>query len=612
MRWLLLALLVWFSGCRHVSVWEKDHPPLNGTERELPTGQVRGFLEDDGTHAWLGVPYAKPPVGPLRWKPPESTRWTGVRDSTRFGQPCIQLGGPASDTPVGGVVGSEDCLTLNVWTPAFAPNLVPQGDLRLPVMVWIHGGGNTVGTSGTYAMLKNLAASHRVVVVSVNYRLGIMGWFHHPSLISGQASALERSGNWGTLDLIESLRWVKASISAFGGNPDNVTVFGESAGGINVYSLLASPLTTGLFHRAIAQSPVPVSMTLAQASNYTDDAEPGFQGSSAEVLAQLLVKKGLAVGRGDAKQKVSALDETTRAALLRGATPAELLSLFKDAVFSMYRSPNILRDGAVFPDATIPELFEQGKLQQVPLLLGTNRDEFKLFLAFDPNFVSWWFGRLPKVKDHARFALTTRYLSDVWTAAAVHELAPKLRAHNEKVFAYRFDWDHAPKRLGVDLGELFGAAHATELPFVFLNTDRDDNPFPLFSEENRGGARALSEAMASYWVEFARHGSPGRGLTGNLPEWKAWSLAPNAPQFMVLDAPQAGGVRMSDGALTLRSVKARLAADPVLDSKPEDRCRLHSVMFHDFVGEKDDDYLEFANGLCKAYPREKFRTALSR
>jgi para-nitrobenzyl esterase len=190
----------------------------------------------------------------LRWRAPlAAAPWTGTRTATAMGSPCIQFWGPISGLKghEGDVVGAEDCLYLNIWAPAAAST--PAADERLPVMVWIHGGGNTIGTGNTYNG-SHLAGSQKVVVVTINYRLGVLGWLSHPALREGAANAADASGNYGVLDMIEALRWVQKNIAAFGGDPANVTVFGESAGGHDVFALLASPLAKGLFQRAIVQS----------------------------------------------------------------------------------------------------------------------------------------------------------------------------------------------------------------------------------------------------------------------------------------------------------------------------------------------------------------------
>ena len=231
------------------------------TRVETAQGAVVGFVEaDTGSKVWLGIPFAAPPVGYLRWRAPRpAPAWDAPIEAVTLGSACVQhrntladLDDPDED----GVVGSEDCLYLNVYAPAGA-----ESGSSLPVMFWIHGGGNSVGHAGPYHG-GTLAEVGDVVVVALNYRLGPFGWFSHPALrdealVAGDDRrwfGADASGNYGTLDLLQGLAWVRENIAAFGGDPDNVTVFGESAGGTNALSLMVSPLAAGMFHRAIVQS----------------------------------------------------------------------------------------------------------------------------------------------------------------------------------------------------------------------------------------------------------------------------------------------------------------------------------------------------------------------
>ena len=235
--------------------------------RDTQAGQVLGFADTYNTQAWLDIPYAAAPVGELRWRAPQAAEaWTGVRNALQYGATCTQFSGILSgqEGDDGDLVGNEDCLSLNVWSPRLAPNEL--ANKKLPVMFWIHGGGNDSGTANIY-QAHHLAGSKDVIVVLINYRLGLMGWFSHDAIRANANNFEDASGNFGTLDIIAALGWVKNNISAFGGDPDNVTIFGESAGGRNVFSLLASPLAKGLFHRAISQSGTADTTLLTLAEN---------------------------------------------------------------------------------------------------------------------------------------------------------------------------------------------------------------------------------------------------------------------------------------------------------------------------------------------------------
>ena len=279
--------------CRVLSKDASDNQAISGdhtftTSTPAPIvqtsyGAVKGSEDEAGTWVWKAIPFARPPAGDLRWKAPlDPEPWDGVREETQFCSACTQydqLGGNS-------ITGSEDCLYLNIWRPQ-------SEETDLPVYVWIHGGGNSIGSAagdpGTYGA--NLVSKSNMVFVSVNYRLGPFGWFTHPALRSGEPGDEEDgSGNYGTLDLMQALRWIQDNIEAFGGDPDNVTITGESAGAMNVLSLMISPAAENLFHRALAQSPLTISVPV----------ETG-EASAHDVLLKLLVNDGIAVDQAAAE-----------------------------------------------------------------------------------------------------------------------------------------------------------------------------------------------------------------------------------------------------------------------------------------------------------------------
>ena len=228
---------------------------------KIEDGKVEGIFDNHNTLAWKGIPFAKPPIGDLRWKRPDDPDpWGGVKQTDQFCDQCTQYAGQGTD-----VIGSEDCLYLNVWRP-------DSEEIDLPVYLWIHGGGNSIG-SAVYTAYdgSKMASNGNLIVVSTNYRLGPLGWFTNPVLRKGKkGTAMSDSGNYGTLDIIMALKWVQQNIEAFGGDPDNVTIAGESAGSMNVHSLLLSPIASGLFHKAIAQSSGPWTDTVADGDESSD------------------------------------------------------------------------------------------------------------------------------------------------------------------------------------------------------------------------------------------------------------------------------------------------------------------------------------------------------
>jgi para-nitrobenzyl esterase len=561
---------------------EGPPPPAadESSRRELATGEVVGLATANGSHAWLGLPYAQPPLGELRWRAPQPPQaWSGTHEALLAGASCVQLANEleATDAKPGTPVGSEDCLYLNVYAPRFQPGEVPSGDTRLPVMVWIHGGGNTIGSGGFYDG-SLLAATHRVVVITVNYRLGPFGWFRHAALRADAANEAERSGNFGTLDLIQVLRWLRENAPAFGGDPGNVTIFGESAGGSNVMTLLLSPLAEGLFQRAILQSAGTRTNEPAAGENFTDDSVPGDAHSSNETLVSLLQRDGTAADRAAAKAALAARDAGEIARYLRDQDAHEMLATYLeegDHGFGMFDMPKLFRDGAVIPREAPHDRFAAGEYHRVPVILGSNRDEQKLFLSADPEHVQWILGLYPRLRDPERYQIASDYMSRAWKANSVDELARRMRPiQGPTVFAYRFDWDEEPTLLGADLSALLGAAHLFEVPFVLGHWDLGPRTGMIFVDDNEPGRIELSSVMMSYWAQFAYTGDPERGREGSLPAWQAWgSQRPDADMFIVFDTAGDAGVRMSSETESPAALLAELAADPRL-TNAEERCAL--------------------------------------
>jgi para-nitrobenzyl esterase len=539
------------------------------SKRTTNGGEVVGFVGSYGSHVWLGLPFAKPPTGDLRWRAPRPPEpWTGTREALAFGSPCAQFASPLGgvEAEPGTVVGSEDCLYLNVYAPRFAPDQVPKPGAQLPVLFWIHGGGNSIGHAGYYDG-GNLAAQENVIVVTTNYRLGPLGWLHHPSLFPEDATRLDRSGNYGTLDLIRALAWVRENAAAFGGDPERVTIFGESAGGANVFSLLLSPLAKGLFHRAVVQSGgvSPATIDVAQKGDPGDGPE-GSTGSNAVVAA------------------LGGAPREARAEQVFGAYPG-------DKRMGMLNMPTLIRDGVVLPEDDPRERFARGDYNQVPIVLGTNRDEVKLFIFGSPDLVRRWFGIFPMLRVPAEeYNLISEYSAMAWKANGVDTIAPLLRAaQGPSVYAYRFDWDEEPTLFFADYSVLLGAAHGFEIPFVFGHWHLGRAGNLMFTEENAPGREALSAAMRSYWAQLAYTGDPGRGRKGDLPPWTAWDdAAPDSPKYVVFDTEAGGGVRMAAETWDKEKIRAFAAADARL---PEwrDKCeQLRGLAMFSGYYTKDD------------------------
>lgn len=540
------------------------------TTRSLDSGEVIGFVRQD-IATWLGIPFAAAPVGDLRWRAPRpASPWQGQHEALAFGPACPQLQG------LGNTVGNEDCLSLNVWSPA-----IEQDDKKRPVMFWIHGGGNSVGDASTPIYHGDvLSRNHDVVVVSAQYRLGPLGWFRHPALQDAGSTPADRSGNYGTLDLIQALQWVQTNIAEFGGDPNNVTIFGESAGAFNVLSLMASPLAEGLFHKAISQSGGLDFATIAEAENYTDAEIPGHRLSSREVVNNLLIQEGLAADREKAKLVQTEMQGATLASKLRSLSPAELLGLYSGAFAGMLGNPDLFADGYVLPEGmSATEVFsDTSQYNAVPVILGTNRDETKLFTAFGSSHVDKTFGLPSGFSDLAAYNRDNRYASDGWKIRAVDDLAnAMLEAQGEHVYAYRFDVDDWRDLGVINLKDLFGAAHALEIPFVFSKFIKPLRV--IFPGDMQAEFDTVAESMGSYWAQFAYTGSPGTGRDGQQPTWAAWNIDNLAAQrLMVFDTGVDQGIRMQSDLISTADLKRRFLADTTFASQG-DYCDAYMSLF---------------------------------
>ncbi|MCB1169933.1 MAG: carboxylesterase family protein [Leptospiraceae bacterium] len=549
--------------------------------RSVEQGVLVGGSHLYNSHVWYGIPYAAPPIGRLRWQAPAPAKpWTGERQAVDKPSECVQLAGAYSsggDAGAGEYFGSEDCLYLNIHAPRFAPDSVPSGKNRLPVMVWIHGGSNYQGSGADYHG-GNLASTHDVIVVTVNYRLGPMGWFFNPA--ASGAGGDEDSGNFAILDLIAALKWIRANISAFGGDPDQITVFGESAGGNNVLALLLSSKARGLFKGAIVQSAYPRPKTTEEAALPLSGG--GSENSSGEVLLHLLVAEGKASDIADARKQAASMSVENIQSFLRSLEATRIIDAYRNNLngenpeASGYSFPTLIQDGKVLPKGDWNAMVRAGgPVSSVPILIGGNRDEQKLYLALDDRFTSRRFFNLSiNIFNPELYDATARHATDGWSVIGVHEPLRALRSVNRNVYAYRFDWDEEPTVVGNNLGQLLGAAHAFEIPFVFGHFHLGPADRYMFSDENLEGRLHVSEAMMSYWAGFAYDGAPGRGISRNQPEWKR---AGDENRFMVFDTVADGGVRMMNISLDAQTVLRNIASDPVL-KKDGWRCVVYRYM----------------------------------
>jgi para-nitrobenzyl esterase len=536
--------------------------------RSTEYGQIEGVANaNEKTLAWLGVPFAKPPVGNLRWQPPQApAAWTGVKPTREYSDACTQVGGMFGPAPKGKdysairatfykTIGSEDCLYLNIWRP-----LTDDGS-KLPVIVFIHGGSNVVGASyDPIYQGGNLANNANAVVVTVGYRLGVMGWFAHPALNTGDP--LRDSGNFAVLDLIQSLKFIKNNIANFGGDSNNVTIMGQSAGSVNVNALIVSPLAKNLFQKAISISGGANAGSLARA---TDKANA--------IINALLIKEGLATDKVSADAYRTAQIDAWFKNYLMSKSNVEFYDIQVDptggkwgtgsrtfepgsATATLWGTVAPIADGTVLP-TNVTTAITSGNFNKVPLLVGNTAQEGKLFSsAFkvdDYTRIKWMNGTYLGTLSNLKFedvidgsivtpltlenynayiynnpkhinpgpSITTAgFLSlGVATNAAYYPPVP--------LYMYDFKWIQQP----APWNDVYGAWHTGDLPFIFGNFNLGLNSFG-WSKANEPGRLALSNLMQKSIAAFIRSGNPNNSSLGVT--WDQWM--PTAPRKMGFDA----------------------------------------------------------------------------
>lgn len=474
-----------------------------------PAGELRGAT-DGALNVFKGIPYALPPIGDRRWKPPAPMpRWTGVKSALDFSPECVQplstMPGIYSSPPV---PMSEDCLTMNIWAPAHAG--------KAPVFFWIHGGALWGGSNRDPVYDGARLAAKGVVVVVINYRLGVLGWLAHPELSA--ESPLNISGNYGLLDQIAALKWVKQNITAFGGDPSNVTIAGESAGGLSVMYLMASPQARGLFAKAIAESAYMVSTPNLKETKY---GMPSAEQSGVDLANALHAPNIAALRAMDAKTLSNA------AAMARFA-------------------PFGAVDGHLLPGQLV-DIFAKGEQAHVPILAGFNAGEIRSLRILAPpvpasaadyeKAIHAQYGDMaddflklyPSSNMQESILATTRDALYGWTAV---RLVKNQTAIGEPSFLYFFDHGYPAE----DNANLHGF-HGSELPFVFGTADRTAPLWPKIPATPV--ETKLSDAMVNYWTSFARTGSP---TATDEPNWQPYDTTESYMDFT--DAP-----RMADHLL---------------------------------------------------------------
>jgi para-nitrobenzyl esterase len=550
-RWLMVigtSAAALLSGCGG-----SDDPTVRATSYGMVQG---GWDAPTDTYSWKGIPFAQPPVGALRWKAPVAPApWTGTLAARKFGNACLQNGriyGPGATNTYDGTiattlntpVGSEDCLTLNIWRPA-------ANATGLPVIFFVYGGSDISGyTADPVYDGAALAKSANAVVVTTNYRVGPLGFFNLPQLKTG-TNAAEDSGNFALLDIIAALKFVQANAAAFGGDPGNVTLMGQSAGAINAWALMTSPLATGLFQRL-----APLSGGISLAADLPAGTIPTLNPASAylaqanALLVKLLIADGTATDATSAQAWVAGKSAADVAAYLRGKDAKVILSTL---LASGLTGSGPIPDGTVIPTDPIAAI-AAGKYNKVPVLASNTAEEGKLFAPFLTLF-----GGPPgfKVNDATRFTMMANYNGDAPTLAEADILDPvyvpsntpvtgwtakanllgsifmtpsrdnvlnTLKTQQSNVWYYQFNWAQEP----VPWNTVYGAAHAFDLPFIFGNFGPSLFANAIASTANKPGRLALSSAMMASVAAFARNGDPNNEAIGR--SWQPW------PAKLIFDA----------------------------------------------------------------------------
>ena len=461
----------------------------------VDSGELQGVI-GDGVASYKGIPFGAPPVGDLRWRPPQPVRpWTGVRQAAEFGADCMQgrFGPPPAPGAPPAPAPSEDCLFLNVWSPASA-----EPGAKLPVMVWIYGGGFVGGSASMSFTSGTQFAKQGVVLVAANYRVGRFGFFAFPALSRERPD--ETKGNYAYMDQIAALQWVKRNIAAFGGDPNNVTIFGFSAGGVSVHSLLASPMGRGLFHKAIVESGGSRDSVLTARPMSKDGVDPNYP-VSAETIG---IEFARSVG----------IEGTDQAALtkLRALSSEEVLR-----VRQSYETTPIL-DGKLITE-TAESAYKANRQPRIPIMLGSNSADTagnRVRATTKEQF----FARFGQWSAQAKAAydpdgttdlatMVTRANDDFGQAEPARFAANAFAAKGSPVFRYRFSYVQTAMRERMRVG----APHGGEIAFVFgtLGVGGFGPPIPPTNED-----QAVSRMAQGYWVNFAKTGDPnGAGL----PTW---------------------------------------------------------------------------------------------
>jgi para-nitrobenzyl esterase len=497
----------------------------------IDAGKLKGATEA-GVTSFKGIPYAAPPVGELRWRPPQpAAKWIGVRQATEYGHDCMQLPFPSDAAPLG-TAPAEDCLVANVWVPEHHTG-------KLPVMVWIYGGGWVNGGSSPSVYDGSQFAKQGLVFVSFNYRLGRFGFFAHPALTAESKDGM--LGNYGYMDQIAALKWVQRNAAAFGGDPNQVTVFGESAGGFSVHMLMTSPLAKGLFERAMVESGGGRLLLNSTGVHEGINRRP----SGEEIGVNFAKAKGITGTDAAALEKIRALPAD---AIVDGMNMASM-----QAAESTYPGPMI--DGKVVV-GQIETLYKEGKYQHVPFVVGANSLDIGFSRATTKEELFAPFGASAKAAEDAYDAASSsniRFLgmkvaADGFMIEPARFVAKTLSSQGAPVWEFRFGYVATSLRK-----QLPGAPHATEIPYVF------DTVKAKYGADLSADDEKIAQQTNTYWANFAKTGNPnGKGLPG----WPQF----NSSGDMLMDFTFDGPVGKADPWKKRLDLTEQIASQPAKSS----------------------------------------------
>ena len=535
---------------------------FNETDKDIVVKSQSGNylgIEATDLYVFKGVPYAEPPVGALRWRAPRDVDYLdAIIDATEFKNECVQPKDNSSIFNRNLSTGDEDCLYLNIYVPKNQNSLNKN---KFPVMYWIHGGSNIWGAGSDYDF-SNLATSQQVIVITINYRLGLFGWFASP-FFAETAEGLDKSYNFGHLDIIKGLEWVNQNISSFGGDKNNVTIFGESAGGSNTLTMIASPLAEGLFHKAISQS--------GYVSSYSAEyAERISELSSKNIFAE------------DIKYLT---DSNEIVDYLQGLTQTEVYEKYiataEKYVYPI--TPITIRDGIVIPNEGVYKALEKTDPSLV-VVAGTNKDEMNYWFVNSEYFYDTSFEiRRTLKRSEANLRSWNKYRSAIWRYKGAEEPLRRMSISNDNLYSYRLDWDEEDEGIFGDYSLFVGAAHGIDIPFIANSFDMEQIPWYikniLFPESTAEGRDALSALMMRYWGNIAKYGDPNVFVP---QKWEKFTASDN--QMIILDNPQDPNFGMVTNPVMPKTLLKEIESDSALEI--EERCLIGWIAVRDFNEDK--------------------------